>query len=80
MKKVVGFLATGTLVFSLSAGIFLNSTFASKDVQNKSIGEIIHPKYVESIIEKKEVAEIKAKYEAEIVEIRRKSKSYSQWN
>ena len=31
--------------------------------------KLFHPKYVESIIEKKEVAEIKAKYEAEIAEI-----------
>ena len=69
MKKVVGFLVTGALVFSVSAGIFLNSTFASKDVQNKSIGEIIHPKYVESLVEKREVAEIKAAYEAEIAEL-----------
>ena len=66
MKRFVGPLLTVALAFSVSTSAFASVGSVNPEVYNKSIGQIIHPKYVETLVEKKEVAEINAVFEADI--------------
>ncbi len=66
MKRFVGSLLTVALAFSVSTSAFASVGPVKPEVYNKSIGQIIHPKYVETLVEKKEVAKIKAVFEADI--------------
>ena len=69
MKRVAGCLLTAAVVFSVTTSAFASKAPIQNEIYNKPIGQIIHPKHVESLIEKEEVAKIKALYEADIAKL-----------
>jgi len=58
MKRFVSSLVTAALVFSVTASAFALEDPVQNEIYNKPVTQIIHPKYVESLVERKEVEEI----------------------
>ena len=75
MKRIASLVLSAALLFSVSTSVFASKGPAPKEIYNKPIGEVIHPKYVESLIEKKEVEKVKAAVEAEIADLEENRKA-----
>jgi len=53
MKRFVSSLVTAALVFSVTASAFALEDPVQNEIYNKPVTQIIHPKYVESLLKEK---------------------------
>jgi len=75
MKRFVSSLVTAALVFSVTASAFALEDPVQNEIYNKPVTQIIHPKYVESLVERKEVEEIRAAYKEDIAKLEEEHKA-----
>jgi len=72
MKRFVSSLVTAALVFSVTASAFALEDPVQNEIYNKPVTQIIHPKYVESLVVRAAYKEDIAKLEKTCGSIKRR--------